>query len=74
LAEASDVLGVDVGGVVGGTNSTRVSRGTGVNVEMLDVGVSSVGVIPDTGMPGVSVAGILQDDRTMRAAMTAIQK
>jgi hypothetical protein len=60
--------------MVGNSRFTSVSKGTGVNVEVLDVGVSSTSVEPDTGIPVVCVVGKLQDDSPRMAAMMAIQK
>jgi len=66
--------GVELGVTVGSTKSTRVSSGKGVNVGLLDVGVSSIGAGMDEGFSVVWDVGRLQDDTPRTAAMTAIQK
>jgi hypothetical protein len=65
---------VEVGVIVGSSNSTRVSIGRGVRAELLDVGVSSGRVEMEGGTSVVPEAGRLQDDTPMRARMTAAQK
>jgi hypothetical protein len=63
---------VDV--IVGNSKSTRVSKGTGVGVGLLEIGVSSSGVMMAGGTSVVSEAGRLQEDTPMRTVTTAIQK
>jgi hypothetical protein len=74
LGDARKTLGVEVGVVVGNSKLIRVSKGTGVEVGLPDVGVSSSGVRVDAGVSVVWEAGRLQDDTPMMAVMTAIQK
>jgi hypothetical protein len=47
FGDARKTLGVEVGVMVGSSRLSRVVMGTGVGVEMLDVGVSSVCVAGD---------------------------
>jgi hypothetical protein len=68
------MLGVEVDVIVGNSRLTRVSKGMGVEVGLLEIGVSSSGVMMDGGTSVVSEAGRLQDDTPMRAVTTAIQK
>jgi hypothetical protein len=73
LGEARKTLGVEVGVMVGKSELINVSKGTGVGVGLLDVGVSSSGVRVEAGVSVVWDAGRLQDDTPMMAAATAIQ-
>jgi hypothetical protein len=73
LGEARKTLGVEVDVNVGNERLTIVSSGTGVSVEVLDGGVSSTAVEPDTGIPVVWEEGRLQDATPTKAATMTIQ-
>jgi hypothetical protein len=65
---------VEVEVTVGSARLIKVSIGTGVDVELPDVGVSGTDVRVEAGVSVIGDAGRLQDDKPMRAAMSAIQE
>jgi len=73
LADARKTLGVEVGARVGISILGRVSVATGVSEEVLEVGVSSMGVGVEAGAAVGWDLGKLQDDNPRLKTMTAIQ-
>jgi hypothetical protein len=73
LADARKTLGVEVGVTVGSSNSAAVVVLTGVEIEVLEIGVSSTGVRVDAGVAVGWDFGRLQAVSPRFRMRTAIQ-
>jgi hypothetical protein len=73
LAEARKTLDVEVGAMVGSSNSTAVVAMTDVEIGVLEIGVSSTGVRVDAGVAVGWAACKLQASNPRFSRMTAIQ-